>query len=102
MTSSVTTGHFTLTREQRQFKLWLDNYPVLSAYWDFENRSCDLEAIKADLSVLSHGEAIMLRFFVAGWLGENQLNFDLIEAARVLDDGNLDDIRKWLAQPVFP
>jgi len=44
----------------------------------------------------------MLRFFVAVWLGENTLNFDLIEAARVLDDGNLDDIRTWLANPMFP
>jgi len=102
MTSAITTGHFTLTPEQRHFKQWVDHYPVLATYWDFENRSCDLEAIKADLTVLSHGEAIMLRFFVAVWLGENTLNFDLIEAARVLDDGNLDDIRKWLAQPVFP
>ena len=49
----------------------------------------------------------MLRFFVTVWLGENQLNFDFIEAARVLDDGNLDDgnlddIRTWLANPMFP
>jgi len=44
----------------------------------------------------------MLRFFVAVWLGENQLNFDLIDATRTLDVGCLDDIRQWLQTPVFP
>lgn len=102
MNNTVTTGHFTLTPEQRQFKQKLDAYPLLASYWNFEKRDCDLEAIKTDLGVVSHGEAIMLRFFVAVWLGENTLNFDLIEAARVLDNGNLDDIRTWLANPMFP
>ena len=102
MESNVTPGNFELTPEQRQFKQMLSNYPVLAAYWDFDSRSCDLEAIEKDLGVLSHGEQIMLRFFVNVWLGENQFNFDLIDATRALDDGNLDDIRQWLATPVFP
>ncbi len=102
MVGNVTSGDFTLTDEQRRFKKMLNGYPLMASYWNFEQRECDLQAINADLGVLSHGEAIMLRFFVAVWLGDNQLNFDLIEAARVLDDGNLDDIRTWLAQPEFP
>jgi hypothetical protein len=99
---NVTPGHFELTPEQRQFKKLIDLYPLLASYWDFDQRECDLAAIKADIGALSSGEQIMLRFFVAVWLGENRLNFDLIEATKTLDDGNLDDIRQWLNQPVFP
>lgn len=102
MKDNITAGHFELSAEQRQFKHMLSNYPRFSAYWDFESRCCDLESAGLDIGALSHGEQIMLRFFAAVWLGENALNFDLIEATRVLDDNNLDDIRQWLANPVFP
>jgi len=102
MTDTVTTGHFTLTPEQRHFKQMLSKYPAFTAYWDFEDRSCDLDAIDKDIAALSHGEQIMLRFFVAIWLGENKLNFDLIDATRTLDAGCLDDIRTWLTTPVWP
>ena len=102
MNDTVTTGHFRLTPEQRQFKKMIDLYPLLASYWNFETRDCDLQAINADIGVLSSGEQHMLRFFVAVWLGENRLNFDLIEATKALDDGNLDDIRQWLQTPVFP
>ncbi len=102
MTDTVTTGHFTLTPEQRQFKKMINQYPLMASYWDFEKRECDLQAINADIGVLSSGEQHMLRFFVAVWLGENQLKFDLIDATKALDDGNLDDIRQWLQTPVFP
>ena len=102
MSNAVTTGHFTLTPEQRQFKQMLERYPCLMIYWNFEKREVKLQAINQDIGAMSHGEQIMLRFFVAVWLGENRLNFDLFEATRVLDDVNLDDLRTWLAQPVFP
>jgi len=102
MTDTVTTGHFTLTSEQRQFKKMINEYPLLASYWHFETRDCDLQAINADIGVLSSGEQHMLRFFVAIWLGENKLKFDLIGATKALDDGCLDDIRQWLQTPVFP
>ena len=102
MAETVTTGHFRLTPEQRQFKQMLERYPRLVTYWNFDKREVKLQAIDQDIGAMSHGEQIMLRFFVAIWLGENRINFDLIEAARVLDDGNLDDIRQWLTTPVFP
>ena len=80
----------------------LERYPRLMTYWNFEKREVKLQTIDQDIGAMSRGEQIMLRFFVAVWLSENRLNFDLIDATRVLDDGNLDDIRQWLAQPVFP
>ena len=102
MTDTVTTGHFRLSPEQRQFKQLIDKYPLLASYWNFEKRDCDLQAINADIGALSSGEQHMLRFFVAVWLGENRLNFDLIDATKALDEGCLDDIRQWLQTPVFP
>ena len=80
----------------------LERYPRLMTYWNFEKREVKLQAIDKDIGAMSHGEQIMLRFFVGIWLGENRLNFDLIDATRVLNDGYLDDIRRWLSQPVFP
>lgn len=102
MTDTVTTGHFTLTPEQRRFKKMLDAYPLLASYWSFDTRDCDLQAINADIGALSSGEQHMLRFFVAVWLGENQLQFDFIDAVKTLDEGCLDDIRQWLQSPEFP
>jgi hypothetical protein len=102
MTDTVTTGHFTLSQEQRQFKKMLDAYPLLASYWNFETRDCDLQAINADIGALSSGEQHMLRFFVAVWLGENRLHFDLIDATKALGEDNLNDIRAWLNRPVWP
>ena len=100
--SNVTTGHFSLTDEQRQFKQLLDTYPLLASYWHFDERECDLAAIRADIGALSSGEQHMLRFLVAVWLGENRLNFDLIDATKALSDDSLNDIRAWLNRPVWP
>ena len=98
-----TPGYFRLTPEQRAFKEMIDRYPSLSCYWDFENSSCDLDAIKASLSVLSSGEALMMRFFVSVWLGENTtIPFDVIDAVKTLDTPELEIIRQWLDNPVFP
>lgn len=97
----VESGHFTLSVEQRQFKLMLSTYPKFTPYWDFDRRSCDLDAIKRDIVALSHGERIMLQFFVAVWLGENK-GFDLIDAAKTLDEDQLQVIISWLNKPMFP
>lgn len=99
---TVVTGHFTLSPEQARFKTMLSKYPQLLGYWDFAKRECDLEGLKESLSVLSHGEQIMARFFVGLWLGENQFDFDLFDATRSLDDQHLQVILNWLNDPVFP
>jgi hypothetical protein len=100
--ADVTEGHFTLTGEQRRFKAMLVDYPRLMPYWDFKARECDLERLRADMGVLSHGEQVMVTFFAGVWCGENVLGFDLIDAARVLDESHLALIQRWLAQPEFP
>jgi len=99
---TVTPGHFTLTAEQRQFKKMLEPYSHLKPYWNFEQRECDIDRLRDGLGSLSHGEAIMARFLSAVWLGENTLDFDLIEATKTLDEAQLQVIIAWLSNPVFP
>lgn len=98
----VTPGHFTLSPEQRQFKKLLDNYPSLRPFWDFETRGCDVPGLEKALPAMSHGEQIMARFLAGVWLGENQLEFDMLDAARTLDDPHRQAIIDWLTTPVFP
>ena len=99
---TITSGHFTLTPAQRQFKDALSNYPRLMGYWDFDKRDCNIDALRAELSVLSQGEQIMARFFCAVWCGENTLSFDLIEAAKYLDETEHAVVLQWFAKPEFP
>ncbi len=98
----VSSGHFRLSAEQRRFKDTLSGYPRLMPYWDFETRECRLELLRRDMDTLSQGERLMARFFAAVWLGENVLGFDLIEAARTLDDPHRALIQRWFTQPEFP
>ena len=98
----ITSGHFTLTLEQRHFKRMLEKYSQLVSFWDFESRDCHLEKLEAALPAMSHGEQIMARFFTAVWLGENKFEFDLIDAAATLDPEHRQVILDWLAEPVFP
>lgn len=44
----------------------------------------------------------MARFLSAIWLGENILEFDLIDAAITLDQTQLQVITDWLSEPMFP
>lgn len=98
---NVEPGHFTLNKEQRHFKELLLRYPRFVSYWDFDDRSCNLEAVERDIGAMSHGEQIMLRFFVAVWCGETG-QFDFIDAARSLDDQDRLVIVDWLTNPVLP
>ena len=100
--SIIELRHFTLTAEQRHFKQLLSQYPRLETYWDFNTRDCDLERLRSDLGMLSTGEAVMARFLIAVWLGENKLDFDLIEAAKTLDSVHLEVIANWVSGPEFP
>jgi len=61
----VIAGHFTLTDEQRRFNAMLSEYPQLMPYWDFEQRTCDIEVLRSALDAMSSGEQHMARFFAA-------------------------------------
>lgn len=98
----VTPGHFRLTAEQRQFKQLLDQYPRFGDYWDFSDRSVDLDAVNRDIGAMSSGEQLMLQFFVSVWCGNNDMSFDLFDAAKSLDDTDRLVIVDWLTNPLFP
>ncbi|MFK8051268.1 MAG: hypothetical protein AB8B81_22785 [Halioglobus sp.] len=99
---TITSGHFTLTPSQRRFKNALEDYPRLVGFWDFDKRECDIEALREALRVMSYGEQIMARFFCGVWTGENTLSFDLIEAAKHLDETEHQVVLQWFAKPEFP
>jgi len=99
---TVTTGHFTLTPEQKAFKQMLTACPFLQPYWDFGKRECDADALENAMGMFSHGEQIMARFFMVVWFGKNQWSFDFIDAARTLDDEHRQVILAWFAAPIFP
>lgn len=99
---TVTTGHFTLSKEQQRFKQMLQPFPRLAKYWNFETRDCDLESIEKDIGALSSGEQHLLRFFVNVWLGENRFDFDLIDAIKTVDETGLSVIQEWVTDPFYP
>jgi len=80
----------------------LSECPRLEGYWNFSDRSCDVERLRNDLSVLSRGEVIMAKFFLAVWSGQNDFGFDLIDAVKSLDSEHIDIVVRWLADPYFP
>ena len=53
-------------------------------------------------SVASHGEAIMARFVLGVWRGEDKFNFDFTEAASVLDRNQRQVITDWMLDPFWP
>ena len=89
---------------QQFFKL-LGQFPFAATYWrvtEHGSAEVDLGAASDALDILSHGEATMLRFLVAVWLGDNRFDFDLFEAVRVLDADSLEAITDWMQAPCWP
>lgn len=91
-----------LTPGQAAFALMLEKTPYLKPLWNLERREYDQELVERYLGTASHGQAIMARFMLAVWRHNNYYDFDLIEAASVLDRENMAVIQEWLANPIWP
>ncbi|NYU08095.1 hypothetical protein A8O28_04530 [Enterobacteriaceae bacterium CCUG 67584] len=89
------------SESQKQFFELVDGYPAIARFWDRPKRECDVEALKADMEGMSHGEKVLAKFFMAVWLHKNG-EFNLIEAASVLDKRHRVMIAGWLAEPFWP
>lgn len=89
------------SEDQARFFELVAGYPEIACYWDRPTRQCRVEALKADLEVISHGEKVLAKFFLAIWLHRNG-DFDLIEAAKVLDWRGRIMVAGWLAEPFWP
>ena len=78
----------------------IDSYGTPTRCWPRTGTSKHVSVISRRSGLTSvhcrAGEQHMLRFLVAVWLGENRLNFDLIDATKALSEDNLNEIRAWL------
>lgn len=83
------------------FFFMLSDYPVLLEFWDIDEKVCDEARLLAALPSLSHGEAIMAKFFMTVWFGDKR-EFDIAEAASVLDLSHRSLITKWMLDPFWP
>lgn len=92
-----------MTPDQQKFKDFIEqHYPAALQLFDFNKRELLVEKLESYLSVASHSEQIMSRFFAAVWLHKNRFEFDFIDAAKTLDQKHLKVITSWLNTPVWP
>ena len=92
-----------LSPEQANFFGFMaDHAGFLLPLWDAEKREIKLSDFETFLTVASHGEAIMARFFAMIWLHSNKYEFDLFEASQVLSDHDIATITAWLNTPIYP
>lgn len=88
---------------QDLFESWLTkNAPYLTILWDFEQHELSLAMVDSYLATASHGQAIMCRFAAGVWNGNNDYQFDMINAAVVLDDDQKAAIAAWFTSPFWP
>lgn len=92
-----------LSSNQQKFKHWLSvNAPELMYLWDWDDKSVNTDAVQSYLSTASHGQSIMCRFSVAVWFNKNRFDFDLMDAASILDAEKRMAIAAWLVDPFWP
>jgi hypothetical protein len=70
------------------------------ALFDFEHTTYLPEQVARYLAVASHGQAIMVRFFLGVWRHADE--FDFIDAAETLDEQQMKVITDWLQDPLWP
>lgn len=92
-----------MSPDQIQFKQFIEtNAPALGALFDWKTREVISSRVDHYLNYASSGEEIIARFLVGVWLGNNRYGFDLLSAAKRLDEKNLNIIQKWLNNPIWP
>lgn len=92
-----------LSSSQQIFKAWVEaNAPEITYLWNWNDRSLDADAAQNYLNTASHGQSIMCRFAIAVWFGQNRFDFDVIEAAGVLDAKKRSVIANWFIDPFWP
>ena len=91
-----------MNQNQKQFFEMLSRYPRIQQHWSQGSKSLAVDSFEHDLGVMSHGEAHIARFFAAVWFGENRYNFDLIDAASILELPARQMIMAWVERPFYP
>lgn len=91
-----------MSPNQIKFFDMLERVEFAKKYWDRGEGTINLEFIEKNLSLLSAGEASMLKFLVGVWLSHNQLGFDFIDDGCNLN-GELKQVYyDWVTSPYFP
>jgi len=91
-----------LSASQLLFKSLVSQYPAIAKLFDFSTLKYDPKAVAEYFDYASSGETVMARFFLAVWSGRDSHSFDFVEAAQVLDGGNMLVIINWLKNPFWP
>lgn len=92
-----------LSPGQAKFALWVEaEMPYLSHLFDFNDRILVTENLEKYLGTASHGQQIMARFIATVWTQEDKFGFSILDAASILDDGQLAVVTNWLKQPIWP
>lgn len=92
----------TLSTSQLLFESLVSQYPVIAKLFNFVTLEYDPKAVEEYFNYASSGETVMARFFLAVWSGRDSHRFDFVEAAQVLDGGNMLVIINWLKNPFWP
>ncbi|MBU2877071.1 hypothetical protein [Aliiglaciecola lipolytica] len=92
-----------LSHEHRRFAIWLStSAPQLLPLFDFDRRCMLLEKANKYLRGKSESEKLMASFFMSVFGGADNFGFDLFTACKILDVKNIEIIRGWLADPIWP
>ncbi|EEX1006366.1 hypothetical protein D3981_004347 [Escherichia coli] len=87
--------------DQSRFYSLLSQYPRISVFWDQPEGECKTEALQTAMTRMSHSEAVLAKFFMSVWSACNA-DFDVVEAAGILDKKERLMVANWLADPFWP
>lgn len=90
-----------LDGETRKFFKMAEDLNLIKLF-DVEKREYNPERVDNFLAVASSGERVTAQFLLSVWRHDNEFGFDIIEAARTLDDKHLKIIAEWIADPFWP
>ena len=90
-----------LSSSEARFFSLLDDFDGLSIFWDKATKSCDIDALNAQMGLMSHGEKIIAQFFLGIWTRNNN-DFNIFDAAAVLGESEIKVIISWVKKPFWP
>lgn len=85
----------------QRFYEMISDYSWAIPLWDENTRTMVPEAIEKFKSTASQNEKIMLQFFMTVWHG-HETEFDISEAAKMLDRQERNVIADWFLNPFWP
>ena len=92
---------FNPENEERFFKM-LEAAPELKQYWDIKERMPKMSSIQTALFRKPKEESALLRFFGSVWFGSKDMfDFDLMVAAKHMNERDIKIVRRWLLDPFF-